>query len=502
MPEVGTPQPPPPTPEAVSTPVDDLDQNLEVPEAESPPEPVTETNDQPEAGKNQEASKQIPELEEDFVSEDAKKERAVQAEKIRREQVRTGLKSIFLVAESEEFNQEEITGLIEPWVERYVTNKENLSEVLKYLELAKNLISEKFPSDRRIEIVSSFAEVIAEGHMDAETLASLVPEVVPAEKAAEGQAEKDGYEGVAFFQNADGTQGTRIVLLDKFFQQKEDGRRVFNIPHMIKHEIGHGLVRYGELLTTDEMGAIVRKTKNPEQQENQEVPKISAEIRDILDQARRDQHLQTNHLATVLRALNELRQKTGVTEAQIQQREIMAANQIMAEKTGIFLSSNGEFGDFLRANIEVTSDDNLNNIFGRTDRAEIKEIIDKVVSTDGDGQQTQLAELRQECPELSRFLESNKVFFDLASERLHDKDQLKERIEKNIQNDTRLDDSEEDFFGYYDGGFYEPATPASSGTEKSNEQRSSWISLTLELADAFGKEVEGVTPVTELTKDR
>jgi hypothetical protein len=461
-----------------------------------PSDSVIETGDQPEVTEDQEsleAAEEVKEEQTSILEESA-------SEQKRRQTIRADLRPLWQLAATAEFNNAQILKFVEKRLQFLETDRARTAEVLKYFELAQEIFSDQFPPDRKKELVCSFAEIILEGHLDAETLAALVSEVVPAGEAAEGQEEKDGYEGVAFFQKADGAGGTRVMLLEKFFQQNENGDQIYNLAHMLKHEIGHGLVRYGELLTADEIGSIVGKARNPEQK--QQMPKVSAEIRKILDQARTDQNFQTFHLTTVLKSLHELRNRQGVTEAQIQQREIMAANQIMAEKTGIFLSSNGEFDDFLRANIDVTSDENLNNIFGTIDKPEIQAIIDKITTTDGEKQAEQLRELRHECPGLSRFLESNKVFFDLASERLQDKAHLKEKIHQNIQNDTEISIDEEDFFGYYDTGFYEPATAASGGSERSKEQRSSWISLTLELADAFGEEVKQVTPITELSKDR
>jgi hypothetical protein len=144
----------------------------------------------------------------------------------------------------------------------------------------------------------------------------------------------------------------------------------------------------------------------------------------------------------------------------------------------------------------------LNNIFNTAEKPEIKKIIDKIAQTTGDEQKAQLNELRHECPRLVRFIESNRIFFDLASERLADKSGLKEKIEKNVASDSGPGDSEEDFFGYYEQGFYEPATPIQTNGPQARDQRNNFLQTALELADAVSEEIKDVTPVTEFTKEK
>jgi hypothetical protein len=408
------------------------------------------------------------------------------------------------LSESDEFDQAEILKKIKPWIEKHGAKPQHFAEVLKYFELAKEIISSEFPPDRRTEVICAFAEVISEGHMDAETLSTLVSKIEPGEQTSENQSERNGYTGVAFFHQAKDGQGAKVILLEEFFQQDEAGTRKYNLAHMLKHEIGHSLIRYGEIVNTEEMSGIKKKIRGRET-ENED-SKISAEVNRILDQADSDQDIQTYHLKTVLEGFSLFKLQEGVSAEQIQDRAIRAANQILAEKIGIYLSSNGEFNDFLRANIAVTSDENLNNIFGVTEKPEIKELIKKITQSGGKEQEDQITELQHQCPGLARFIESNRIFFDLVSERLADKEALKEKIKNNIAQKPEMidkeNDSEEDFYGYYDQGFYEPGTPANNQSSQSKGQRDSFWSTAIELAGAISKEVEEVTPVTELTKSK
>jgi len=492
---------------------DDLDQNLETnAEGQAAPD-LQMVEDQgeiiaepPETGtEDQEISPEILETEtDDPENEDKEKqtrERRVGIKK--RLAVRRGLRPIYGVAETGEFNNEQVLKFVDSWIEKNDADPENIAEILKYFELAKEIISSEFPPDRRVEIICALAEILAEGHMDAESLALLVSKIEPEKQDTSREDQVSGYKGIAFFREASDERGARITLTESFFEQDEAGARKYNLAHMLKHEVGHGLISYGEILSGEEMAAINSQIKNREAHRQTEMPKISAEIYRILDQARSDRHLQTHHLSVVLGSYEALKHREGVTEAEIQQRTVMAANQIMAEKTGLYLSSNGEFADFLWANIEVTSDENLQRIFETSEKPEIKKIIEKIISTDGEEQQEQIKELRHDCPQLVRFVESNKVFFDLASERLSDKAALKEKIGKNVARGAELGDDEEDFFGYYEQGFYEPGTPVQTNQSgQSKEQRENFWGTALELAGAIGGEMESVTLISEITRSK
>jgi len=432
----------------------------------------------------------------------SEKERLNKANR-RRQSIHKGLEEIYKISESGEFADEEILKFVDSWIEKNGADSENIAEVLKYFELAKEIISAEFPPDRRVEVICALAEILAEGHMDAETLALLISKIEPEKQDTSREDQVSGYKGIAFFREATDERGARITLTESFFEQDEAGARKYNLAHMLKHEVGHGLISYGEVLSDEEMAAINSQIKNREARRQTEMPKISAEIYRILDQARSDRHLQTHHLSVVLESYEALKHREGVTEAEIQQRAVMAANQIMAEKIGLYLSSNGEFADFLWANIEVTSDENLQRIFETSEKPEIKKIIEKIISTDGEEQQEQIEELRHNCPQLVRFVESNKVFFDLASERLSDKTALKEKIGKNVARSSELGDDEEDFFGYYEQGFYEPGTPAQTNqSTQSKKQRENFWGTALELAGAIGSEVESVTPISEIIRSK
>ncbi len=482
---------------------DDLDQNLET-NAEGQAAPdlqlVEEENEAPtEFSKLEKES-----IEEQKESPEENEKKQAGRKEIRRRQIlKSGIEPIYNLTESDEFTREEILDHIGHWIEKYGAKPENIKEILRYFELAKEIISSEFPPDRRVEVICALAEILAEGHMDAETLTLLVSKIEPEKQDTSREDQVSGYKGIAFFREASDERGARITLTESFFEQDEAGARKYNLAHMLKHEVGHGLISYGEVLSGEEMAAINSQIKKRETRRQTEMPKISAEIYRILDQARSDRHLQTHHLSVVLESYEALKHREGVTEAEIQQRTVMAANQIMAEKIGLYLSSNGEFGDFLWANIEVTSDENLQRIFETSEKPEIKKIIEKIISTASEEQEEQIKELRHDCPQLVRFVESNKVFFDLASERLSDKAALKEKIGKNVARGSELGDEEEDFFGYYEQGFYEPGTPVQANqSDQSREQRENFWGTALELAGAIGGEMESVTPISEITRSK
>lgn len=510
MPEI-RPLTPLPSIESLEPARDNLDLDLEGKdptlveqnEKTAPTEPSIEARNEPETAVAQEAQER-KEGEKSEEQTNKQEKKFVGIKEFKRQRIlRKGIKPLYNLAESDEFSDEEILSHLSPWIEKYAAKPENVSEMLKYFELAKEIVSSEFPPDRRVEVICALAEILAEGHMDAETLTLLVSKIEPEKQDTSREDQSSGYKGIAFFREASDERGARITLAENFFEQDETGARKYNLSHMLKHEVGHGLISYGEVLSYEEMAAINSQIKDREARRQTEMPKISAEIYRILDQARSDRHLQTHHLSVVLESYEALKHREGVTEAEIQQRTVMAANQIMAEKIGLYLSSNGEFGDFLWANIEVTSDENLQRIFETSEKPEIKKIIEKIISTASEEQEEQIKELRHDCPQLVRFVESNKVFFDLASERLSDKAALKEKIGKNVARGSELGDEEEDFFGYYEQGFYEPGTPVQANqSDQSREQRENFWGTALELAGAIGGEMESVTPISEITRSK
>jgi len=206
----GDPQKPPKAPREEITPIaaDDLDQDLESSTDDSPaPDLYVAT---------EEESRQV-EIQKETLGD----EQEVRKEKNkfygikelkRRQQIRSGLEPIYNLSESDEFDQAEILKKIKPWIEKHGAKPQHFAEVLKYFELAKEIISSEFPPDRRTEVICAFAEVISEGHMDAETLSTLVSKIEPGEQTSENQSERNGYTGVAFFHQAKDGQGAKVIL--------------------------------------------------------------------------------------------------------------------------------------------------------------------------------------------------------------------------------------------------------------------------------------------------
>ncbi len=129
---------------------DDLDQNLETSaEGQAAPdlqmveeqgEIVTELPEQ--VAEDQEISPEILETEtDDPENEDKEKQtRERRAGIKKRLAVRRGLRPIYGVAETGEFNNEQVLKFVDSWIEKNDADPKSIAEVLKYFELAKEIL--------------------------------------------------------------------------------------------------------------------------------------------------------------------------------------------------------------------------------------------------------------------------------------------------------------------------------------------------------------------------
>jgi len=409
----------------------------------------------------------------------------------RRKEIKAALKPIMSMVEVESgaLNQDEIVKSINSWAAEQGKSDEEMRQIVEDFEIMKENVSTEIPAEYRIEIVCALAEIVAEGNLDAETLRLLAAKI-------EYGGESGTMDKVVSYQpikpkNAE----TKIVIYAELCEQIDGGKQ--NIQHIIKHEIGHGLARYGEIFKPDERRALLKKIRG-EEGEAGEKPKISEEIYQIIEQAENYKDIETYHLTNVLNRYLIIKNNPATTNEAREKAMVATAEEIIAEKTAIYLSSDGEFSDFLLASLAVTSGENIGNIFEQSKKAEYQAEIEKLAGLKGEEMQAQIAAIKERWPNFGRFVESNKTFFDLISERLKDKTAVKEKVKANISAaGGNVEGDLDDWDDYFEGGFYDPGIPASKDDKSGGKGNSEDLAVIAELAGAFGNAIEEVLPVSE-----
>lgn len=361
----------------------------------------------------------------------------------RRTEVHSGLQSFLRIKDSAVLADPEIIDATKDWTEGYGLNEQNLAETLKYFELTKEIISQKFPPEQRIEIACALAELVAEGTFDAETLQALAGRVVYGGKSGT-------MDNVAEY------QADRLVMkvYDEMFEDIDGVPQ--NIVHILKHEIAHGLSHHGEV-------------GGDEQTQEQ--------IKNMIGNADGLKSRETYRSINAIDKYLAVQNKEDATAEEIQQMQKWLAEELRAEKVAAYLESNGNFGSFIEAQLKVMPWENVKQLFE---------------SGDNESQNQWLAE--------------NKVIFDQIAGQMKDKEAVKTKImasteEARAELEGYSDDELEEYLA---GGYGEPAIPDNSKTAngRAGGKGGGWISSLLQLADAFDKEISGTVPVNELVRDK
>lgn len=374
------------------------------------------------------------------IHDEPVKERPGLKELRRRQEIRAGIEPLYKMARSGEFDNSQIVQLTRNWAERHGSNEETLAETLKYFELAESCLV-KFPPEQKVEIACALAELIADGTLDAETLQALAFKVVKRESG--GSMDKVcEYSG----------RLPGIIVYDELFQDIDGVPQ--NIVHILKHEIAHGLRRYGEIGKDEESTA-----------------KAGGLIADAENLRQRESYRSINAIDQYLSVKN----REGVTPEEIKQIEDWLSEELMSEKIAAYLQSGGEFGGFLNAIWRVMPAENQRNLMK-----------DKTL--------------------LDAWTEENRFFFEKIKSQMADKSALKERIlASTAEARERLEEEEfgddfdyEGFVG--EGGFGEPAVPDNSkAPDKNGGGDNIWTDLAA-MGEAFSEVAEEVVPITEITK--
>ncbi|OQB05640.1 MAG: hypothetical protein BWY19_00909 [bacterium ADurb.Bin212] len=293
---------------------------------------------------------------------------------------------------------------------------------------------------------------------------------------------QNGYEGIMFCNPQTG----EIIIAKEALTgeyKAEDGSEL-DIRHMIIHEMSH-------VATED-----VFLNKNPQNEQQKEAvveaKKFSDEIIQLAQYSKGERIPQSGHIETVLDMLSNMPQdfqKTGKPpqeyEAFKQQRESLAAKEILTDYTAIYLKSNGERQSFIGEYLSSVGLKRLNEYAssnateGGTDtKTRVAEILRAKTPEEK-------AERSQQFPEFKQASEMYNKFFDLADKHLGD-DKIKAAAQNRLQSGGELDNE-----GIYDGGIPQ----SGSGPEAPKTQQENMGAAVAGAIESFADEVNFTKPV-------
>lgn len=350
-----------------------------------------------------------------------------------RMRARSAAKILYRIAKTEALGDQEIISQLKDVTEQYGVTETNLAETLKYFELSESSFPENFPPERKAEIVCILAEPIAEGIYDAETGHALAYKVV---------TRKDGSKDRV----ADYSELHPILGVTNEFFDGIDGVQQ-NKTHIANHEVnGHGMNRYLGINQDQEiMARLATMTEETDGLNSRESYRgINA----------------FEHFVAV-------RDREGATEDEVQQKRAWLSEELLAEKTAVYMQSNGEYGGFLNAIWEVMPEANQQALM------KDKELLDD-------------------------WTEENHFFFDKIHSLVIDKAEMKKKIiDATAESRAKLDSaSDSDLEGdeFFGDGFIGGSLPEKQAQqEKSGEEGFLQI-----MASGFIGVAEGAREVAEV----
>jgi len=391
-----------------------------------------------EAAPTPEPAENVPEIKTVVPEEESPRDKEARQKK----QMSSDLRTVFKLVDSGGLENEELMQHLGPWAEKFVGKAENLAGIIDYFESAGKIIDKKLSPEQRAKVGSALAEIIADGHFDVETLRALVG------KVEYGGKSPDGFNRVANYN----PERLVITVYDELFEDIDSLPQ--NITHIVKgHEFAHGLNRWGEIVDNE----MLAKTK------------------EIIGDSEGLKLRETYHSTNAIDQYLTVKNRDGATAEEIEQKSRWLTEELLAEKTAAFLESNGEFGSFIEAQLEVMPWENVKKLFESGEN-----------------------ELQD------RWLAENKFFFDKISDQMKDKAAVKERIlasteEARAELAGHYDDDDFDWFDFAAGGFGEPGIPDNSKTPNGQPggRGNEWIASLAQLAEAFGGEAEKSIPGTQ-----
>ncbi|MCX6812449.1 MAG: hypothetical protein NTW79_02405 [Candidatus Berkelbacteria bacterium] len=335
-----------------------------------------------------------------------------------------------------------------------------LEEVGKFITDIDQRFTGEISAERQKEIVCTLAEIVADNHFTAGEMSALVQKIEYSPTAPAEIQSKLGYAPTAGYI----FKKRKIIVCDAFFTCPEGGRN-----EILKHEIGHGV------------DTTTRKFS--------EIPEPVSKIIDAY--LENGESSQSYHATKSLELLKS--QQETLSPEDFEKNKKLAVAEIMAEKYGAFLESDGSFIDFVRASMEKGGKD-LYLYLGVTpeNQAEFEKNRNLLRSSLPKVRADAISEIMAICPNLKDFMTENSKFYKFIKENLV---KVKEKIATTGEEETE-DDFDEEWAvaleefggGIWEGGDFagnvEQSAPA--GQNKSAE---SFLSIAAGLAVAFAGEV-------------
>lgn len=456
-----------------------------------PEEIKPETKEFPILSENIDSFEHLPE--EDFVV--PKEQKTERREKLER---KSDLSIVIKMIENGETQGEVITKEL---AEKSGKSPEVCKETLKFLKSGVEMM-EKFPEDRREEVLTSLAEVVMAGHLSSETLSQLTNQI----ELLEGEtavSHEHGYRGCAFYRRGN-DERRGIFLTEEIFEKNPDGKFKYDVNGIIKHEAGHGVVEHGEIFdrrkVSEKIKGVDVKLSAAEAEavkmidlltsESEWLPKVQSEI--VISVLGSLKNLEKNGENDEL-FQEAKKQNTDLTfDNYLAGRKILAADEILGDKVGIYLTCNGESDDFLRVSLEKSH----NGIFKMLDIDDNDEGKREFLKLAGE---KKTEELLEKWPYLAEYINQQKIFFTEIQKKMADKENpVEEKIAASIEraNSAGEDDSDDLFdFGFGDFGYAPPM--AENQNRGSGAGNNELLSATVGLFQAASEELKlPVSPIS------
>lgn len=365
----------------------------------------------------------------------------------------------------------------------------NWHEAAKFISKSAEMGIDQLPTEHQEQVLAGFAEILVEGHINAETLILSVGKVEfiadpNTDTRTKNCQDYCGYPGVVF------RVDEGILLTPAAFEKDANGRPKVDVKHILKHEIGHDVVDSGAAFATQKEN--LRKHIAPKEGEAQEeLDETSKIILKFAEEAPLEtlpaglqlivepyRHLQETGVAQgYLDRFNEGRRQTGKPEASLesymQSRRLTVVNEVTTEISACYLESNGQFEDFARIIISRSNSDKLAKYFREDQPQGIQSYNLESIKT-GATQRENLPQVFERYSNNSErfreYLADYKTLFDNLHLAMSNKDEFNAKIAR-LYTEDEAEDEETDTEGILDDGVYsDPAMPTSEQPGQGNSE--------------------------------
>ena len=413
------------------------------------------------------------------------------------------LKSALKLTESREISDEQIAAALAKQLGR---EEKGWLPTVQFLRSSKELFPEEnFPVDRREKITCDLAEIVASNHLSPEGLMMLVNQV--RSRASSGEiSEVAGYQATAEYRpGSDDKRG--ITVGDKLFETDEQGKLKLDVNHTIKHEVSHGLVKHGGVFVAEKQ-AVSAHIRGEEQELAGAVAQVAAILESAKTENGRLVGLQSELVQNVFTTLTQL-EKNGendplflkakgkypemTIEAYMNIRRMQAAEEILTDKVGVYLGSEGSFSDFIRVSLEKSPDGILTHLGleNEEDQRAFRADVGRMsAAKDEAGKAAIIVGMKGKWSGLNEYIDHNRVFYDqIRKEMASSEPTIEEKIEASIEEYDDDDDI------YSDIGDMQSSLPMAQNSNRGPQaSNNDLIALAKAFAEGWSQETDIIKP--------